>query len=266
MIRQEGTFPAARRNRRMTTAVACAAVVPLMMTACGGESSDESSRTLTVYAAASLTDSFEDLAQSFEEDHPGVDVQLSFAGSSTLVTQLQDGASADVFASADEATMDKAVDAGLVDGDPSIFAINQLTIAVPTGNPTGVTGFKDLTRDGLNVVICEARVPCGAATEKLEEVTGVSLNPVSEESAVTDVMGKVTSGQADAGVVYRTDVAAAGDAVEDVAISQADQAINNYPIATLDAARDKDLAREFVAMIEGPTGQQRLAQGGFGAP
>ncbi|MDO5618838.1 MAG: molybdate ABC transporter substrate-binding protein [Kocuria sp.] len=244
-------------------------VVSLVLTGCGsggGDTSGAENQTITVYAAASLTDSFTDLAAEFEADHPGTEVELNFAGSSTLVTQLQDGAPADVFASADQANMDKAVEAGLVQGQPSIFATNTLTIAVPAGNPAGVRSFQDLGDENLKVVICESRVPCGAATEEIAQLMGVTLSPASEESAVTDVMGKVTSGQADAGVVYKTDVTAAGDAVEDIEIPESQQVVNEYPIAALSSAQNTDLAQEFMDFVEGSRGQERLAQEGFGAP
>lgn len=255
------------RTARMVLEAAVCSVVVVTMTGCagGGQAPGQANQSITVYAAASLTDSFTDLAQEFEEKHAGATVQLNYAGSSTLVTQLADGAPADVFASADQANMDKAVDAGLVQGSPSIFATNTLTIAVPPGNPAGIESFADLGGSGVDLVICEPRVPCGAATQKLEEVTGVDLIPVSEESAVTDVLGKVTSGQADAGVVYKTDVTAAGDAVEEVQIAEADQAVNSYPIAELATAQNTELAQEFVDFVQGPRGQQRLAQEGFGA-
>lgn len=255
------------RTARMIAAVVGCGVVVVTTTGCGGggEAPGEAQQTITVYAAASLTDSFTDLAREFEAEHAGATVELNFAGSSTLVTQLQDGAPADVFASADRANMDKAVDAGLVEAEPSIFATNTLTIAVPPGNPAGVASFQDLGREGMSVVICESRVPCGAATEKIQDATGVTLTPVSEESAVTDVMGKVTSGQADAGVVYKTDVTAAGHAVEEIPIAQAGQAVNEYPIAELASARNTELTLQFLDLVRGPRGQERLAQEGFGA-
>lgn len=254
---------------RVTTTALVGTVVVISLAACssaGGDDAAGEDHVLTVYAAASLTSAFEDLATEFEADHPGVDVELNFAGSSTLVTQLQDGAPADVFASADEANMDKAVEANLIAGDPSVFATNTLSIAVPAGNPGAVSSFQDLADDQLAVVVCEARVPCGAATERIEATTGVSLSPVSEESAVTDVLGKVTSGQADAGVVYRTDVTSAGDAVEEIEIAEAQEAVNRYPIAELESSQNAELAREFMDFVEGSRGQERLAEEGFGAP
>lgn len=258
--------------RGVAAVLAGVGLLAFAATGCGsasgseGASSEAEDRTLTVFAAASLTDSFEDLAEEFEAEHEGVDVELSFGGSSTLVTQLEDGAPADVFASADEANMDQAAEAGLIDGDPGTFATNELTIAVPADNPAGISSFEDLAGEDVDTVVCERRVPCGAATERVEEVTGVALSPVSEESAVTDVMGKVTSGQADAGVVYRTDVTAAGDAVEEVGIAEAGEAVNRYPISALKSSEDAGLAGEFIDFIQGPRGQERLAEEGFGAP
>lgn len=257
-------------SARALRPLALATVAVLGLSACGGPGGDgddggDEQRILTVFAAASLTDSFTDLAEQFEQDHPGVDVQLSFAGSSALVTQLEEGAGADVLATADERTMDQASQAGLIEGDPQILATNTLTIAVPAGNPGGVGSWADLASPELDTVICEQRVPCGAATVELEDVTGVDVAAVSEESSVTDVLGKVTSGQADAGVVYRTDVTSAGDQVEEIGIPEADQAVNRYPISVLSGAEDQELAREFSDFVRSGTGRQRLEQEGFGA-
>lgn len=266
---------AGRRGRIRRPSTAAAAALSLVaLSACGGagegpsgtEEETAQEQTLTVYAAASLTESFQDIAEQFEAQHPGVDVQLQFAGSATLLSQLQEGAPADVLATADERSMDQAVDSDLVAGDPSIFAANTLTIAVPQGNPGGVESFADLAQEATSTVICEERVPCGAATVAVEDLTGVQLSPVSEESSVTDVLGKVTSGQADAGVVYRTDAASAGDQVEEIEIPEADDAVNRYPIAVLQDAQNPELAQEFSGFVRGQDGQQRLADEGFGAP
>ena len=160
---------------------------------------------IMVFAAASLKQTFTDIGAQFKTENPGSSVEFSFAGSSDLVTQLTQGAPADVFASADTANMDKAAKAGLLGGNPVNFASNTLTIAVAPGNPKKISSFKDLTQQGLNVVVCAPQVPCGSATQKVEQSTGVRLNPVSEESSVTDVLDKVETGQADAGLVYVTD-------------------------------------------------------------
>ena len=255
-------------SERTLRLLALAAVAALALSGCGGSdgADGDEQQTLTVFAAASLTDSFTDLAEQFEEDHPGVDVQLSFAGSSALVSQLEEGADADVLATADERTMDQAAQSGLLEGDPEILATNTLTIAVPAGNPGGVGSWEDLSSDELDTVLCEQRVPCGAAAVELEDVTGVEVAAVSEEGSVTDVLGKVTSGQADAGVVYRTDVTSAGDQVEEIEIPEADQAVNRCPISVLADSEHQELAQEFSDFVRSDTARQRFEQEGFGAP
>ena len=187
-------------------------------TACGSdaEAHPSGSKTLTVYAAASLTSSFEEIGKQFEADHEGVKVRFSFGGSSDLVAQLQQGAPADVFASADTDNMEKATADDLVEGDPVDFATNTLEIAVPPDNPAGVASLEDLAKPGTQVVVCATEVPCGAATQKVEKASGVEIKPMSEEQSVTDVLNKVTTGEADAGLVYVTDVQAAGDKVKGI--------------------------------------------------
>jgi molybdate transport system substrate-binding protein len=193
-------------------------------------------------------------------------VEFSFAGSSDLVTQLTQGAPADVFASADTKNMDKAVQAGLLAGDPVNFASNTLTIAVAPGNPKKIASFKDLTQQGLNVVVCAPQVPCGSAAQSVEKATGVTLNPVSEESSVTDVLNKVTTGEADAGLVYVTDVKGAGDKVAVVAFPEAAGAVNTYPIAVLKESKNPEFARNFVDLVTGESGQKVLSAAGFAKP
>ncbi|GAB7005175.1 molybdate ABC transporter substrate-binding protein [Nocardioides sp. AN3] len=241
-----------------------ALVVPLA--ACG--SSDNSSggsdhETLTVLAASSLTKTFTELGRKFESAHPGTTVKLSFGGSSDLVEQITSGAPADVFASADAKNMDK------LGGDAENrrnFASNVLEIAVPPGNPATITGFADLAKPGVKLVVCAPAVPCGAATAAVAAKAGVTLKPVSEEQSVTDVLGKVTSGEADAGVVYVTDVKAAGDKVEGVAFPESSSVVNTYPIATVKDSKHAKLAREFLDLVVGADGQQVLADAGFGKP
>jgi molybdate transport system substrate-binding protein len=233
--------------------------------ATGGRDGDAEPVTLTVFAAASLTAAFEDLGEEFEADHEGVTVELSFAGSSDLVAQIQQGAPADVFASADQANMDKLTAEDLQGTDPVDFATNTLEIAVPPDNPAGVESFDDLAGD-LNLVVCAPEVPCGAATEQVAAEAGVSLAPVSEEQSVTDVLNKVSSGEADAGLVYVTDVAAAGDAVEGITVPEADSVVNTYPIATVRDSDQADLARDFVDLVTGDEGRRVLDRYGFGAP
>jgi molybdate transport system substrate-binding protein len=210
-----------------------------------------------------LKAAFTELGADFEAAHPGSTVAFSFAGSSDLVAQLQQGAPADVFASADTRTMDKATADGLVTGEPVIFAANALQIAVPPGNPAEIATFADLARPGVNVVVCAPEVPCGAATKRLEASTRVSLSPVSEESSVADVLGKVIAGEADAGLVYVTDVMAAGDRVTGVSVPPAAAAATTYPIAILKGSENAALAGKFVDLVSGPEGQSVLKAAGF---
>lgn len=233
--------------------------------ASGTSGGSRPSGKVTVFAAASLKSAFTTLADEFERRNPGTEVVLSFAGSSDLVTQISQGAPADVFASADSKNMAKLQEASLVD-DPVNFAINTLEIAVPPGNPASITTFADLARPGVKAVVCASQVPCGAAADRIEEATGTALKPVSEESSVTDVLGKVASGEADAGLVYVTDVKNAGDKVEGIPFPEARQAVNTYPIAAVGTTRNRELAAAFITLVTGSDGQKTLADAGFGAP
>jgi molybdate transport system substrate-binding protein len=245
---------------------ASAAVLSVVLAGCGTTQRTADEGKLIVFAAASLHQSFTQIGQQFESDNPGVDVELSFAGSSDLVTQLTQGAPADVFASADTKNMDKAAQAGLLAGVPVNFASNTLTIAVAPGNPKRIKSFRDLTRPGITVVVCAPQVPCGSATTEVENATGVKLDSVSEESSVTDVLGKVASGQADAGLVYVTDVIGAGDKVASVPFPEAANVVNTYPIATLKDAGNPGLARKFVEAVTSQAGQKALGAAGFAKP
>nr|WP_241992374.1 molybdate ABC transporter substrate-binding protein [Cryobacterium lactosi] len=222
--------------------------------------------SITVFAAASLTTTFTELADAFEAQHSGTTISLNFAGSSDLVTQITEGAPADVFASADTKNMTKLTDADLQKTDPVDFATNALEIAVPPGNPAGIADFADLATPGLKLVVCAPEVPCGSATVAIEKSAGITLSPVSEESSVTDVLGKITSGQADAGLVYVTDVTAAGDAVEGIEFAESAEAVNTYPIVALKDSTSPDVAQAFIEYVTGSAGQRVLAAAGFGAP
>lgn len=266
--------------RRVTTGAAAAALGLGLLTGCGSNddsgagasgsaestSAAASGGDITVFAAASLKGTFTELGQMFETANPGSHVEFSFAGSSDLAAQLDQGAGADVFASADTNNMTKVVDAGLVAGTPVNFATNTLTIVTAPGNPKGITSFADLNREGTLVVTCAPQVPCGSATQKVETASGVDLTPVSEESSVTDVLNKVTAGQADAGLVYVTDAAGAGDKVTAVAFPEAAQAVNTYPIAALSASKQPEAAQGFLDLVTGPEGQAVLAKAGFAQP
>lgn len=222
--------------------------------------------TITVFAAASLKATFTQIASDFEARNPGTKVALDFAGSSDLVTQITQGAPADVFASADTRNMTKLTDARLIDGTPSNFATNVLEIAVPPSNPASIRSFADLARPGVKVVVCAPQVPCGAAAGTVEKATGTTLAPVSEESSVTDVLGKVTAGEADAGLVYVTDVKTAGNKVKGIPFPESGQAVNTYPIATVSTSTNKDLAKAFISMVTGDEGRKVLTDAGFGTP
>jgi molybdate transport system substrate-binding protein len=255
-----------------TIRLTLAGVVSLALVSGCGTSTDSSSPSdsstgkIVVFAAASLKKSFTDIGEQFKTDNPGASVEFSFAGSSDLVTQLTQGAPADVFASADSKNMDKAAQAGLLAGDPVNFASNTLIIAVAPGNPQNINTFQDLARPGLDVVVCAPQVPCGSATQKVEQASGVQLNPVSEESSVSDVLNKVTTGQADSGLVYITDAMGAGDKVTSVPFAEAASAVNTYPIAALKGSTNPDLARKFLDLVTGDTGQTILSQAGFAKP
>ncbi|HEX7430479.1 MAG TPA: molybdate ABC transporter substrate-binding protein [Mycobacterium sp.] len=255
--------------------IAAAAALLLVVSGCGssdeGSSPSSTSSTdgggkLIVFAAASLKKSFTEIGENFKTDNPGTEIEFSFAGSSDLVTQLTQGAPADVFASADTKNMDKAAQAELLAGDPVNFASNTLTIVAAPGNPKKIASFRDLTQPGLSVVVCAPQVPCGSATEKVEQATGVQLNPVSEESQVTDVLNKVTTGQADAGVVYVTDAQGAGDKVTAVPFPESADAVNTYPIAVLEQSKNPELAQKFVDAVNDEAGQKVLNAAGFAKP
>ena len=216
---------------------------------------------LNVYAAASLTETFGELETDFEAANPEVDVRFNFAGSQDLVTQLGEGADVDVLATANESTMKKAAEASQVDAQ-TIFVTNTLTLITTPGNPAGVTGL-DSSLDGVKLVICAPEVPCGKLTKTLTDKLGVTLHPVSEEQAVTDVRGKVSSGQADAGIVYKTDALAEGDAVDTVEIQGADEAVNKYPIALVSASTKKDYGQKWIDLVLSTEGQAILEEAGF---
>lgn len=258
-------------NRWVPTVAA--ALLLTTLAACGSDDAPEDNgspggdeTTLTVFAAASLTSTFTELGEQFEASHEGVKVTFNFAGSSDLVAQIQQGAPADVFASADANNMDKAVTDDLVQGAPVNFASNTLQIAVPPDNPAGVASLQDLAKSGTKVVVCAPEVPCGAAAQAVEDSAGVTINPVSEEASVTDVLNKVTTGEADAGLVYVTDVQAAGDTVLGVSFPESSAAVNVYPIAALADSANPELAKEFLELVIGDAGQSVLSDAGFAKP
>lgn len=253
------------------SATAALAVAALLLTGCASaaENSPSPSATaedsgvsgdLSVYAAASLSGAFDAIGEAFTAENPDVNISAVYDGSSTLVTQILEGAPADVFASADEANMDKAVDVAI---DPTLFASNTLVIAVPAGNPAGVETLADLA--DVTTVLCAPEVPCGAASTKLLAAADVTVDAASLEQNVTAVLTKVAASEADAGLVYATDVIGRDD-VEVIVPENAGDVVNHYLIAALTDAPNSEAADAFVAFVLSDAGQKILADFGFGAP
>ena len=236
-----------------------ALLLPVGLAACSTNNDDAT--TITVSAAASLTDAFTKIGEAFEDQNPNFTVRFNFAGSSTLAEQINAGAPVDVFAAASLPAMDKAITA--LD-EPVFFASNSLAIAVPPGNPANLSELADLAGPGITLVVCASPVPCGAATNSLFDRNGIAATPASLEPDVRAVLTKVIADEADAGIVYRTDIAAAGDQVQEVAIPDARNVTSKYPITrTIDAASG---SQEFIDFVLSDAGQQILAQWGFGSP
>jgi molybdate transport system substrate-binding protein len=243
-----------------------AAAVVLTTTACGGADPKGITGDLTVFAAASLTESFKQIGKAFEAAHPGTKVAFSFAGSSALATQINHGASADVFASASPTNMKAVTDAGNGDGTPATFIRNQLVIAVAKGNPKGITGLADLTKPGVKVALCAEQVPCGAAAKKALAAAGVTLTPVTLELDVKAALAKAKLGEVDAALVYRTDAKAASSDVDSVEFPESAGAINDYPIIVLKNAPHKALAQAFLDYVLSDRSRAVLIQAGFQGP
>lgn len=250
----------------MRRAVFGFALLAAVVAGCGGGTAAKEGGNITILAAASLTGTFTQLGQQFEAAHPGVHVTFSFAGSSTLAQQVLQGAPADVFASADQAVMQRVVKGGGVSSSPAVFATNSLEIAVPQGNPGHVTGLVDLAKPNVRVALCAVEVPCGTASRELFAGAGVTPHVSTYEADVKAVLTKVELGEVDAGLVYRTDVKAAGDRVVGVEVPEAASVVNSYPIAVLSGARNSATAKEFVDYVRSDAGEAVLRAAGFGAP
>lgn len=221
---------------------------------------------LVVFAAASLTDAFAELAAELEAAHPGLDVVQNLAGSHQLAGQLLEGARADVFAAASPEPMSRTVEAGLLAGEPVVFAHNRLEIAVEAGNPHRIAGLADLADEDLVLVLAAPEVPAGRYTRALLETADVTLAPDSLEVDVRAVLGKVALGEADAGIVYRSDVVTAGDAVTGVPVPDADVVAARYPVGMLADAPNPRAAAAFVALLRSERGRSVLAEAGFATP
>ncbi|WP_256340391.1 molybdate ABC transporter substrate-binding protein [Streptomyces sp. 2231.1] len=232
----------------------------------GTSASPKLSGTVTVFAAASLKESFTTLGKEFEKQHPGTKVSFNFGGSDALAASITSGAPADVFAAASPKTMAIVTDKKDAVGTPATFVRNQLEIATVPGNPHKVASLKDLTKSGLKVVLCDRTVPCGAAAQKALDASGLELTPVSYEQDVKGALNKVQLKEADAAVVYKTDVKAAGGKVEGVEFPESAKAINDYPIALLKNAEHAQTAKAFIALVQSAEGQQVLSEAGFLKP
>ncbi|WP_406129719.1 molybdate ABC transporter substrate-binding protein [Streptomyces canus] len=273
--------PTARRTRRTLQVTGAGVAALLALSACSSSddssstksdssasasASDKLSGTVTVFAAASLKESFTALGKEFEKAHPGTKVTFSFGGSDSLAASITGGAPADVFASASPKTMKIVTDAGDASGTPATFVRNQLEIATLPGNPDKIASLKDLTKPSLKVVLCDKEVPCGAAAQKALDAGKLKLTPVSYEQDVKSALTKVELKEADAAVVYKTDVHAAGDKVEGVEFPESADAINEYPIVQLKDTKNADAAKAFIALVRSAEGQKVLTEAGFLKP
>jgi molybdate transport system substrate-binding protein len=221
---------------------------------------------LTVLAAASLTEVFQKLATTFQSENPGVHVTFSFGGSSTLAQQIIAKAPADVFAAASPTTMKTVTDAGDAAGSPQLFVRNVLEIATPPNNPGNISGLSDFGKSSLKIAVCAVALPCGAAADKVFKASGLSPEIDSYEQDVKGVLTKVESGEADAGLVYRTDVKSAGDKVKGIDFPEASNAINDYPIASLTEAKNPTAANAWIAFLLSQEARQVFTDFGFQLP
>jgi molybdate transport system substrate-binding protein len=259
-------------SRRMVAVTVAIVATVALMTGCSASPQPSSSTTtkgskpLIVFAAASLQGSFDALAKRFQRLHPEYPVSpIRYDGSQALATQIVNGADVDVIAFADQQSLVPVTKSGVA-GKGTVFATNTLRIAVTPGNPKRIHDLSDLTRAGLKVVICAPQVPCGTASQTLLDDAGVHLTPASEETNVTSVVTRIENGEADAGLVYATDVAASAGKLDGITPSHAAEVVNRYPIAVADKAPSSKSAHAFVAFVLSSAGQRILASYGFGKP
>jgi molybdate transport system substrate-binding protein len=261
---------------RRPAPAALAAMAALILAGCAGTtasgsstptaSADKLTGTLTVLAAASLTEVYSDLATQFEKLHPNVTITQSFGGSSALATQITQGAPADLFASANEATMKTVTDAGLTKETPIVYATNVLTLIVPRTNPAGVNTIADIAKPSVKVALCDKIVPCGSAAIALLAAEKLTVTPVTLETDVKAVLIKVELDEVDAGLVYVTDAKTAGSKVKQIPVADAANVINRYPVALLKSSTNKTAATAFEQFILSKTGLATLKNAGFGTP
>jgi molybdate transport system substrate-binding protein len=260
--------------RRLTLTIAGLAVVALAGCSSSSSSSTPAASTsssasttgsITVFAAASLMGTFTQLGKQFETAHPGDTVKFSFGPSSGLATEITSGAPADVFASAATANMDTVVSAGDA-SNPQNFAKNIMEVAVPPNNPAKVKSVNDLAKKSVKTALCQPQVPCGVVAAEVFKNVGITVKPVTLQADVKSVLAQVELGNVDAGMVYVTDVMAAGTKVKGVAIPANENASTLYPIATINGSKQKSEAQAFVAYVLSPAGQQVLSAAGFEKP
>ena len=275
-------FSAPSSRRRSTSgrpvaflAAVCAVIAALVLAACssstttsapGSSSSGKLSGTVTVFAATSLTDAFNQIGAAFEKANPGVTVKFNYQGSSSLATSINQGAPADVFASAAPTNMKTVTDAGNAVGTPKIFASNTGEILVESGNPKKITSVKDLANPAIKVVVCAPEVPCGAVAQEIFKNAGVTVKPVSEETNVGGVVTKITLGEADAGIVYVTDAKENASKATGVPIPASQNATTEYPIVQVKDAPNAKAADAFISYVLGPDRQQEHASFGIMPP
>lgn len=253
-----------RRIRTSPGLAAALLVGSAGLAACGGADAT-SDGSITVLAAASLQETFTEIAEAFEAANPGTDVRLSFGPSSGLATQVVEGAPVDVLATASEATMRVVTEADLA-ADPTSFAVNTMAIATPVDPSVAIDGLDDLADPDVKVAVCAEAVPCGIAADELLRRAGLTVSPVTREVDVKSVLAKVSLGEVDAGIVYATDVRAAGDTVAGITIRAADNVTTTYPISAITTSPDRATADAFVAYVLSAEGQEVLARAGFSAP
>ncbi len=251
-----------RRSWSFPLAAACAGLA-LLFSVLAGCSNDSNQQTLTVFAAASLTETFTSLEADFEKDHPGVKVQISFGSSSALAQQITSGSPADVIATADDKSIGIVSDAGDLDGSPTPFATNTMVIVTPPDNPGQVTSLADL--QDADFVVCDPSVPCGAAAATILANAGITTKPRSLEEDVKAVLTKVTLDEADAGIVYVTDAQAAGTDVSTVDIGPDDNVVNSYVMGVVKGSAETELAKQWIQLVTSQAGQGVLTAAGFGA-
>ena len=256
------------RFAQAAATAASAAIAAVLLGACGAPSTGAASTatdTITVLAASSLTDTFTTLGRQFEATHPNTKIVFSFGSSATLANQIVSGAPADVFAAANDQTMQTVADAGAGEAAQH-FASNSLQIAVPPGNPGRIAGLSDFADPAKRIALCAERVPCGSAARALFTAQRITPRPDTLEQDVKAALRKVQLDEVDAALVYRTDVRSAGQSVEALDVPRVPAAVNRYPICVLTRSRGRQLATDFVGHVTGPAGQAELRRAGFGPP